>query len=528
MFGEQTPHLPGSNTSGPPHFPATTEGWSRRYASLGLPVVVLRPGTKEPALGRGWARMATTDPDEAARQVAAHPGCNLAVLLGVEARPGRYTALLDIDRGGRRTLRTLLRRGSPLRPLARLLARTANTYTGRGGRHYWLLLPDRLQGVHKLGKGLELKGAPTGRGGPFAVVEPSVTTREYVWGLCPWQNVEEVPESLARLLYTEAAARQQWGRAEATLAPAPRRASDDSEQAALADCIARWPVRAEQERNDRQASVLAYLVAARLFDRETTLRVAEAWLQTFEGVFATFWTDALAHLRTAERSTRKALETGVLQHRDGHVERIAAQELEPWQHALVWSACDPNTRKQPRCKGQAGALCRSRQEAAFVEALVLMVRYKLLATEEGTIRATREQLQAVIAIRHPDMATDSRETFQRLLRKYVDHRTEAGKVYTASRRTLLYRTRAGYWPPGQAVGVPSEFAIGHLAHLLLLDPDEELEPSPQELQDRLGEAEARKGGKGARAHDDLADWGWEGAGLWEPDAPRPGCDSLDT
>lgn len=496
MFG-QTPHSPRSNTSAPTAFPATTEGWARRYASLGFPVVVLRPGTKAPALGRGWSRKATTDPDEAARQVAAHPGCNLAVLLGAEVRPGRYTALLDIDKGGRRTLRTLLRKGSPLRPLAGLMLRTAAAQTGRGGRHYWLLLPFRVEGVLRLGKGLELKGAPTGKGGPFAVVEPSVTVKEYVWTYGPWQDVAEVPAPLARLLCPETAMVDGAGLRPVRPAPAPRRASDDSEQAALAYCLERWPILSEGERNDRQASVLAYLVAARLYDRETTLRVAEAWLESFAGVFATRRPEALAHLRAAEGSARKSLATGGLQHTDGHVERIAAQALEPWQEELVWGLGNPKTREHsPWGPGRPGlpvalreGLCRTEKEAVYVEAWLLLARYKLLETEEPALLATREQIQGVIELRHGrKFLPGNPNQYERLQRKFVER---PGRP--ASRCPLLVRTVEGFRRSGEAVGVPSAFEVEALAWLLVAEPYAPVEPEglePADWRERLAEAEA--------------------------------------
>jgi hypothetical protein len=106
-------------------------------------------------------------------------------------------------------------------------------------------------------------------------------------------------------------------------------------------------------------------------------------------------------------------------------------------------------------------LCESRDEEAFVEALIVLITAKR-SWGESDLKMTGDQIREVARDRHKLGWCDTQ--IDRLKLKYI---TRPGKP--AERFELLREIAKGHRKRGQAPGVPSEYAMTGLR--LLVDPD---------------------------------------------------------
>ena len=258
----------------------------------------------------------------------------------------------------------------------------------------------------------------------------------------------------------------------------------------------RWPIEAVAQRNEKSCQVLAYLIAHARLEPDHALAVATDWLSAYEDVFATNWDEAVQELERVRDSAVKKDLSGGFSPSVFHEGLIAAQTLEPWQHELLWGSSSTGTGKArdgkarkdkntfvslgsqkrpsgPRWRGE-DLLAR-----AFVEALVLITRYKLLTTDDNTIKFIREQVRTVIELRHgKDLVPVHNEQYERLQRRFVTRLVTVKRKgqTTESHRDatdleLLMRVVEGTRPrPGEeGECLPSEFLIADLAEFLVRD-----------------------------------------------------------
>jgi hypothetical protein len=115
-------------------------------------------------------------------------------------------------------------------------------------------------------------------------------------------------------------------------------------------------------------------------------------------------------------------------------------------------------------------LCISEDERVFVEALLVMVTYKRVYTEEARLVMTHNQLRSWVRARH-GREWDNQQ-IERLKRKFIA-RPGDGKV--ASRFELLRETVKGGKQKGRRTGVPSEYESTGME--LLLSPDARRTPT---------------------------------------------------
>jgi len=104
-------------------------------------------------------------------------------------------------------------------------------------------------------------------------------------------------------------------------------------------------------------------------------------------------------------------------------------------------------------------LCKGKWERAFVESWLIHCLHKLLYTEEKCIRATDEQIKALIHDRF-GMKLDNK-IYYGLKAKFI---SRVGKP--ASKFELLREMVKGKKEAGEAVGMPSKYALTGLGYLL--------------------------------------------------------------
>ena len=164
-----------------------------RLAGRGWRLFPCVPRSKVPRL-KGWQKVATSDLATIRQWSAKYPGCNWAVVTGLES--GVF--VLDVDGGtGRASLATLEKQHGPIPD-------TLISRTGRedGGEHRWFNYPVGSEircSASKLGEGLDIKAT---RG--YVIVPPSIheTGRAYQWAE-PLRPVVGAPAWLIELLTDE-------------------------------------------------------------------------------------------------------------------------------------------------------------------------------------------------------------------------------------------------------------------------------------------------------------------------------------
>jgi hypothetical protein len=161
-----------------------------RLAERGWRLFPCAPRSKVPRL-KGWQKVATSDLATIRQWAAKYPGCNWAVVTGLES--GVF--VLDVDgETGRASLAALEKQHSPLPDT--LISRTGRV---DGGEHRWFNYPAGSEircSASKIGENLDVKA-----NGGYVIVPPSIheTGRPYQW-VEPKRTMADAPAWLIELL----------------------------------------------------------------------------------------------------------------------------------------------------------------------------------------------------------------------------------------------------------------------------------------------------------------------------------------
>jgi putative DNA primase/helicase len=369
---------------------------------LGLRVFPVKPGTKRPLI-RGYARQATRDPETIQAWGYAFGDCNLGLMID----PGFFVLDVDPRNGGDQSLRALCS--------ARLPFNTAEALTGSGGRHFVFRVDERSRIRSKTNwrPGLDILAE-----GKFIVVEPSThpeTGREYVWLRLPRQGIRAAPRWLVDLLPKRRRAKWEGDRPRRCR----RRAAGDFERM-LWTLVERFPVLGHGERHDRMRDAVCWLVCEG-YDDDLVVPVMMAWWEHFH---------ALGRVRTGRSGMRKELmaclgctrsnpDLVAIEGAGWHRNRCRAIRLSRRQRRLLGSPIQVDSQgnkslslarqarpfEAPDCeslKRIERRLCKSEDEAAFVEALVVHFTHRRLDLGEWEVRMTDDFLRQIAAERRPE------------------------------------------------------------------------------------------------------------------------------
>jgi hypothetical protein len=266
------------------------------------------------------------------------------------------------------------------------------------------------------------------------------------------------------------------------------------DRALLAEAlIARFPVPDQGHRHSQMTRAVGHLIG-RGFDPDLVAAVLGDWHAHFQGlgVVRTGPDEAAQELDACLRSTLRKCARGEFRPAtsDRDHETLCHQiRLDAGQRKLLVSGIvitdnqgrkilvpgSPPGKRRPGpgrnqpCKRvtQIGIrLCNSRDEQAFVEALLIQTMHKILHTREyaddHVIRMTHDQLRRTAGQRHGGLHWRPQQ-LERLKRKYL---TRDGDGKPATRLELLQETCRGNRKRGQETGEPSAYQPTGIVSLL--------------------------------------------------------------
>ena len=427
------------------------------------------------------------------RWFQAWPDDNLGLLTG----RGLVALDVDCDKGGLESLDGLIEgRGQ--------LPVTATARTGGGGQHYLFRVKCQVRNRVRILPGLDVRG----EGGQI-VVEPSVhpiTGMSYVWARHPREGIADAPDWLIGLMTGAGSVgprarvgdgpgggeRPRPDRQKATPRsrqppdPAPIQAvlTRSGDRPTLAKkVIERFEVREAGTRHGKMTRAVGRLLGQG-YDTGLVTAVLGDWHAHFEdlGVTRTGADEAAQEVEACIRSTHRAIGDGKFRPATGsrrHEDLCRRIRLDANQQALLDSGVvvtdaegrgtmlpgpgperGPRPGPTPHCKRVTPIgirLCESRDESAFVEALLVHVTHKLVHTDEypddGTVLMTHDQIRQIAGDRHAGLRWGPQQV-ERLKRKYV---TRAGDGKWASRFELLEEVVKGQPARGGCSGSPSSY-----------------------------------------------------------------------
>ena len=418
------------------------------YADQGFRVIPLVRRGKRPLLER-WPDRGSLDRDQITEWFQTWPGSNIGLLTG----DGLIVLDVDTKNGGKRSFRRLLKR--------RRLPETAHALTGSGGRHYLFRVDPtrRIKNINGLEPGIDIKGD---RG--MFVVEPSVhpsTSKEYVWLREPRSGIADAPSWLVKRL-------SERGGEESPLVPSqPLRLMRDGDEARLlADAIERFSVSGHGQRNSQMARLVASLLG-RGYNPLLTELVVTAWWEHFhaQSLIRTSPTQAAREIGNSIAATLKNPKFRRAMAKD-HMAVCRGIRMEPEKARLLEEGyVSPEGLLQPPTppllsKGvteedeSSRMLCQTRQEQAFVEALVVHFTHVLCNLDDPVMKATFGQIGEIMNDRR-GVKLDHPPQIERLKRRYVSRQGRPADRFELVVQTVTGRT-----------GVPSEFELTGLLQLL--------------------------------------------------------------
>ena len=451
----------------------THEG-TQRLVSLGLQLVKLKPGAKQPAGGCGWRQ-----------RVASKAFCptsdnNVGVMGGSPVQPGYRLLVLDIDvkngQKGIESFQSLVDIYGPF-PQAPMVV------TPSGGEHHYVLVPEDtpLVGIQGILKSLGFPGIDLIGEGLYVVAPPSVVDGvEYEWLRYPLEGFPLAPLWLIHFLKLS-------GRTRATKANGTQRKSPETHRRRppppdagdlLREMIEHFTVLGPGYRNAAMSRAVCSLVCRGLAS-QTVEEVMLRWLNHFADVFTTPLPEAQDLLQYCINSTIDKKGRGELEDSgEDHLQKVKEWELNEKQkgflEALVYGSWAEGE-DDHRChvplltsKGGQGQYSHphrrlTHQEKSFVECLLVQCSYELSRGER--IQFTDRQLRELIEVRHGITWADpdDRKPIRKLRQKFISEREPDGEVsLKAGKRELLVRTKVG----GALVygrRVPSEYELAGLA-----------------------------------------------------------------
>jgi hypothetical protein len=247
--------------------------------------------------------------------------------------------------------------------------------------------------------------------------------------------------------------------------------------ALAAGMIGRFPVVGPGRRHGQMVRVVGSL-AGRGYHRDLVLEVVDRWHKEFRGIARTGAMEARREAGACLESTLASRKFGrAVGASADHRASCAGIELGAGVRGFIGSGRIPNLPgKSPNCKRVTRGceisirLCESRDEVAFVEALVVHATHKVNLGEfapadpDGVVVMTHDQVRA-IARQRRGAEWDNRQ-FERLKSKYVG-RPNDGKP--AVRFELLREKRKGRKRPGGSAGIASEYIATGIRALLAMD-----------------------------------------------------------
>jgi Bifunctional DNA primase/polymerase, N-terminal len=432
------------------------------YASVELRVIPLKPASKEPAISN-WQHRASSDPTTIRRWFDEFPDANVAILTGV----GMFVLDIDPRAGGTESFAEFVQ--------GRQLPSTATAATGGGGGHLYFSTSVPVGSIQGLMPGLEVKGRNS-----YVVAEPSVhpeTAREYAFEVTPAMGIAEPPDWLLDAV-TRGRSVDPVDLASSWRGTVSR---GGDVEALFVQVSERFPSQGVGRRNEAFKRVVASLIG-RGFDDQTTTDVTCLWWHHFHGLgmIGTEPSKARTMTRRAIRSIR-ANDSFRLALGPDHRALCLAIELTEEQRRLLGANVAELELAALRLGGGIGLgqaddgesqtshgtqnhksltrnspllsdrLCRSPDEAAFVESVLVHSLHKLAIEPGELIRMTGDQIRAVAS----DRALGGDWTDMQMERLKAKYFWRPGKP--ATRYELLREIVKGDRRPGLTVGTPSEY-----------------------------------------------------------------------
>ncbi|MBY0514617.1 MAG: bifunctional DNA primase/polymerase [Gemmataceae bacterium] len=473
-------------------------------AARGCRVFPIHRAGKKPPL-RGWPRLATADAAAVERWWGRWPDANVGI----------HTAgllVFDVDGPVGHADLERLRGAYPLPPTLTIVSGNL------GESHHYQLLYRLPPGVRALNKPLDqypgfrdcdkidiksTRGQVVGPGS----IHP--TGGVYRWEREPadvYREAAEAPEWAVRALCRPEETVRSRGDRDRSGVPERPEESPDGDDALLSVLRARWPVVRPGQRSCLMAGVVGWLFGKRL-PPGRVVRVATAWLEGFQGVFATLYDRALRDLYALVHRTARNQDKGVFRPPVDHEELTARQELLPELSDFLADCEDAIPLSAPRGRRAPNVWCspaRRSLEVGFLRSLLLHYQYEAGKGECDRIPLTDRQLQAVYG--RAEGRGLSWKGLWAMKAKYFGA--------AASRRTLLVMQEAGTF------GRPSLYRVARIPPLWSFarqDPVDEHQVLPVG-----GDAEQAQEGPSFRAGGAEDMPGGPDAAWWldEPGEPR--------
>lgn len=476
------------------------------YAGLGLPVIPLKPRSKKPLL-HSWRSLGTTDPDQIQAWWNERPNSNIGILTG------SGLMVLDVDgQKGRNTLHDIQVEHGNLPP-------TATSRTGGGGQQLFFWVEGHVGNRVKFLSGLDIRAdggqvvAPPSihPDGPTydwlrhpadGIAEAPTWLLELIRTTSPSKRHPQKGTSFAfcdteRRPGGPSAARKKESQRKSTEVPVDQALAEHLFQ----DINKRFAITGYSQRNDRMHRAVASLLG-KGHSEELTRVVMTRWLDHFKDKMRTHLDEAESLLDACIIS---ALDSCTLLPARSAIDHDALCDqivLTPFQtlflsRAIVSSAlptpsclhvclhngsflyCHPLLIENEKEEGQKDAkqnchpllitnekegrqaeakpLCRTSQERAFVEALIVQCFHKIVNTKETTIKMTNQQIKDIMQRRH-GLDLDNQQ-MERLKARYVSRPGKPAKRCELLRETFKGRRTAHG-------GVPSEYKMVAIGWLL--------------------------------------------------------------
>ena len=433
-----------------------------------------KPG-KHPRISE-WQNRATTDPAQIRAWWTKWPHANIGICTG------HTSGIVVVDIDDVKQVPTLVKKLG----LGELyFLDTMTVQTGSGGYHIYF--QTNLQ-LTKNNTGVILPGVDFIAEGGYVIAPPSVTSKGAYSILDPTAGPASIPAKL--LSYVQA--KGQASSPNQVLAPHttglgfPKRTPASSQctkqyfawgkldfervTGLTNDMIHRFPVIQNGEhsnRDDQTIRMVGYLLVVG-HSPATTKAVGTDWLTHFQDKYKTPLAHAVILLEEKIKRTYRDIQQEKLTKHTEHewVERIRNQGFSYRLAGL--STKKPSTLHTTGLGFPQTHL--SGRETALTQAIIRLVLFKILETEEQSILATDSQLRSLAGL--------TRKALWQLKKKFISEGENRATVLE-----LLVRTQRGMRSAGK--GVPSSYAIGgDLGEWLATEPEyeESYDPATEALE----------------------------------------------
>lgn len=427
----------------------TSQQAARELAGLGFHVVKLKPGTKQPAGGKGWQDRVAKSPD-AIRWAGKF---NVGVMGGSPIRPDEKLLVMDVDNKPTKDGRTGFDGLRALKDGFTDLPRTATVLTPNDGLHLYFSVPidTPLAGISRLMAKADFPGIDLIGDGLFVVAPPSTLPNgQYAWDVYPQEDISDAPSWLLGFLRLGGRAKSSGAQEDTFRGLREDRktrisVAKDSLPSEELDCLVQEIIRkfcVEElgQRNDRMHKAVASLMGRGIFAKDVEI-IMTRWHEHFAPVFSTGLDEAFALMGACIDSTVKKISKGEFTTcQTDHLKILKEWKLTPRQKGFLQdleSGKPSSPHKDappsvlPQLAGCHSLLVRddnsnipvikilSLQELRFIDCLIVMCSYEMhkQAQNGGTIPMTNQQIQELLQVRH-GLDLDSQQ-LNRLRRKFI-------------------------------------------------------------------------------------------------------------